>query len=205
MKIWGSEFIPKWVGFHILILNLVPWALWHVEVLLQRGPTCDFLSWLSRLGLIFEFLRQVFRGGSQLILHGWFQISSGLDGVWGGAWFDVRAVVMNRSWWWNRDVGIWISLSRSWLPLEGWNCGMLRRSWIQIIVGIFMGQTCYCLRSPLLSYRNFSSHLLEVLVGILWQSGWDYWSNQVFNNTYEQWGLFWRVELNVDSTCLNRE
>ena len=139
LHFWGSECIPTWVRLHILIPYLVPWAWRHVDVLLQRGTTCDFLSWLSRLGLIFEFLCQVCWGGSQFLTHFWLRISCRLDGVWGGARFDVRAVVLNRSWWWTHDVGLWISLSRSWLLLEGWNCGLLGWSGIQIIVGILLG------------------------------------------------------------------
>ena len=98
---------------HIIIPYLVTWAWWHVDGLLQRGPTCDFLSWLSRIGFIFEFLCQVIRGGGQFLLHGWLWISCRLDGVWGEAQVDVRDVILNHSWWWTRDVGLWISLNRS--------------------------------------------------------------------------------------------
>ena len=156
LHLWGSECIPTWVGFHIIIPHLIPWYWWHVDVL-----------------LIYEFLRWVFRGGSKFFLHGWLWISCRLDGVLGEAQADFRDIVLNRSWWWTWDVGLWISLSRSWLLLEGWNYGLLHRSWIQILVGVLMGQARYFLQSPRLSYRNCASHLLEVLLGIFWQSGWD--------------------------------
>ena len=160
LHIWGSEYILTWVGFNILIPHLVLWAWWHVGVLFWRGLTCDLLSWLSRLGLISKFLCRVVLGGSKLLLHGWLRISCRLDGVWGESQVDVRVVVLNRSWWWTRGVGIWISLSSSWLLLGGWNCGLLRWIWIKILVDFLMGQACYCLLSPQLYRRNRSFHLL---------------------------------------------
>ena len=138
LHIWGSGCILTWVGFHILIPQLVPWAWWNVGVLFRKGPNYYFPSWLSCLELIFDFLPRVVRGGSQFLLHGWFQISCRLDGVWGDTQVGVRVVVTNHSWWWTRGVGLWIPLSRILLNLGGWNCGLLRRSWIQIIGDCFV-------------------------------------------------------------------
>ena len=149
---------------HILFPYLVPRAWWNVDFLIQRGLNCYFISWLSCLGLIFEFLRWVVRGGSQFLLHDWLRIYCRLDGVWWEAQFDVRVVLLKCSWWWTWGVGLWISLSRSSLLLGGWNCWLLRWSWIQILVRILMVQARYCLRSTRLSCRKHASHLLEVLV-----------------------------------------
>ena len=176
-----------------------------MDVLIQRGPTCDFLSWFYRLGLIFKFFDQVFWGGSQLIVHSWLRISHRLGGVWGDSRVYVRAVVLNCSWWWIRNVGLWISLGRSWLLLGGWNCGLLRWSRIQILVGILMGQARYCLWSPQLYFRNRASHLLEVLVWVFVTKWLVLLSWPGIENIYGQWGLFLGVDLNVGSTCPNHK